>query len=95
MVEYMYENPKLANDEFNLKDKKDKYVYDRLWSELHESLNNDGPPWHTTVEWKDVSIINSWAHLEFLIILLFFLSVMGEEEENNYEKGFFKQEILL
>lgn len=59
MLEYMYENPKLANDQFNLKDKKDKYVFDRLWLELMELLNNDGPPWHTTSEWKDVSIEKS------------------------------------
>lgn len=55
----MYENPKLANDEFNLRDQKDKYVHDRLWKELHEILNKDGPPWHASNEWRDVSIKNS------------------------------------
>lgn len=53
----MYENPKLANDEFDLNDKTEKYLHDRLWSELKENLNADGPPWHVSNEWKDVIVI--------------------------------------
>lgn len=40
----MFEHPKLANDQFNQQDAEYKYVCDRLWIELEESLNIDRLP---------------------------------------------------
>lgn len=59
LLDYMTQNPRLANDQFDLTDKKEKYVYERLWMELKETLNADGPPCHTLNEWKEVSILKN------------------------------------
>lgn len=51
-------NPKVlrsGKDGFNLNDKKDIYIYNRIWTEVTEELNAAGEPFKTTAEWKKVT----------------------------------------
>lgn len=60
LISFTEQNPKLlksGSDCFNLKDVKDKYIYDRLWKEITQDLNEAGPPFKTSTDWKQVIYI--------------------------------------
>lgn len=57
LISFTELNPKLAKtgkEGFNLKDRKDIYIYNRIWEDVTDKLNCAGEPKKSTLEWKEV-----------------------------------------